>query len=128
MKVAAKFKAAVEAKDLDAMLETFADDARLYSPVVFKPFEGKAAIGVLFRVLLEVFEDFRYVDELEGAETHALIFRTRVAGRDVEGLDYFRPGPDGRIVEFTVMVRPRSASDALMQEVGSRLAKLGAAH
>ncbi|MCA9512547.1 MAG: nuclear transport factor 2 family protein [Myxococcota bacterium] len=128
MKVAKEFRAAVERFDLDAIMETFADDARLFSPVVFAPFEGKDAIRVLFRILLEVFEDFHYVDELEGDGTHALIFRTRVAGRDVQGLDYFRAGADGRIDEFTVMVRPRSASDALMQEVGSRLAKLGVSH
>ena len=33
----------------------------------------------------------------------------------------------GRTLELTVRVRPRSALEALLGEVGSRLAKLGAA-
>ena len=106
MGVAKDFRAAVEAADIDAIMATFADGARLYSPVVFRPFEGKDAIRTLMGVLLEVFEDFHYVDELEGDGTHALIFRTRVAGRDVQGLDSFRVGAQGLTDAFTVTGGP----------------------
>jgi hypothetical protein len=37
-------------------------------------------------------------------------------------MDLLRLGEDGAIHDFTVMVRPRSAVEALMQAVGSRLA------
>jgi hypothetical protein len=50
-----------------------------------------------------------------------------VGDREVEGLDLIRLGESGRIRELTVMVRPRSALEALLAEVGSRLAKAGAA-
>lgn len=123
------FRKAVEAGDLDAMLAPFAEDAVLHSPVTFQPFEGREAIRALLGILLEVFRDFRYTDELASADgdTHALIFRARVGDpergeRELEGLDLIRFDDGGRIRDFTVMVRPRSALEALLGEVAPRLA------
>lgn len=118
------FRAAVERSDLGAMLDVFAEDAVLHSPVTFRPFEGREAIRVLLGILLEVFEDFRYTDELQAADgTRALIFRARVGAKDLEGLDLIRFDTAGRIRDFTVMVRPRSALEALLAAVGPRLAR-----
>lgn len=120
------FRHAVESHDLDGMISAFADDARLFSPVSHAPFEGRAAIGTLLGILAEVFQEFRYTDELDATDgTKALIFRARVGDRDVEGLDLLRFDPAGRIRELTVMVRPRSAVEALMNTVGPRLAAVG---
>jgi hypothetical protein len=119
---ASDFRAAIERRDLDGMVAALADDVVLHSPVSFKPFEGKEAVAGLFEILLRTFEDFRYTDELPGEEVHALIFRARVGDRDIEGLDLVRPGPDGRIVDFTVMVRPLTGVVALAEAVGAQLA------
>jgi SnoaL-like protein len=119
---ASDFRAAIERRDLDGMVAALADDVVLHSPVSFKPFEGKEAVARLFEILLRTFEGFRYTDELPGEEVHALIFRARVGDRDVEGLDLVRPGPDGRIVDFTVMVRPLTGVVALAEAVGAQLA------
>ena len=64
----------------------------------------------------------QYTDDLRGEEVHAMIFRARIGDRDVEGLDLIRPGPDGRIADFTVMVRPLTAVVALAEAVGPQLA------
>jgi len=124
-----RFRKAVESRDLDAMIEPFAEDAVLHSPVTFQPFEGREAIRTLLGILLEVFRDFRYTDELASADgdTHALIFRARVGDpergeRELEGLDLIRFDEAGRIRDFTVMVRPRSALEALLAQVAPRLA------
>lgn len=117
-----RFRRAVEARDLEEMAACFAEDAVLHSPVSHKPFEGREAIRGLLGILFEVFEDFEYTDELEAEDgTRAYIFRTRVGKRDVEGLDLLRFDGSGRIHSFTVMVRPRSALEALLEAVGSRL-------
>jgi hypothetical protein len=117
------FRKAVEARDLDQMMQHFTEDAELHSPVTFKPFEGRAAIRQLFGILIEVFEDFYYTDQLEGDDgTLGLVFRARVEGRDAEGLDLLRFNPEGLIHDITVMVRPRSALEALLAQVGARLA------
>jgi ketosteroid isomerase-like protein len=117
------FRNAVESGDLDRIMECFAEDAVLHSPITFKPFEGREAIRLLLSILLEVFRDFHYTDELTAGDgTAALIFRTRVGERDVQGLDLIRFDGDGKIADLTVMVRPRSGSEALLAEIGPRLA------
>ncbi|MCF3177137.1 nuclear transport factor 2 family protein [Streptomyces sioyaensis] len=124
-----RFKAAVEARELDALDELFTEDVRLYSPVKFTPFEGRPMVLGLFGVLLRTFEDFRYVGELTGsAQTAAgadggsvdsavLIFRATVRGKQIHGIDLLQFDEAGRIKEFTVMVRPQSAVHALGEAV-----------
>ena len=121
----AAFRKAVEAQSLDDMLSPFAEDAVLHSPITFKPFEGRAAIRTLLGILLEVFQDFRYTDELDSADaaTKALVFRARAGQRELEGIDLIRFDAAGRICDFTVFIRPRSAIEALLAEVAPRLAR-----
>ena len=117
-----RFRRGVESKEVGVMMEALADGAVLHSPITFRPFEGKEAIARLLGILMQVFQDFRYTDELTAEDgTRALIFRTRVGDRDVEGLDLIRFDETGLIRDFTVMVRPRSAVEALLREVSSRL-------
>jgi len=117
------FRAAVESHDLERILEGFAEDAVLHSPITHQPFEGRVAIRRLLAIIIEVFQDFHYTDELDAADgTKALIFRARVGRRDAEGIDLLRFDPDGKVVDLTVMVRPRSAMEALLAEVAPRLA------
>ncbi|MFF8786441.1 nuclear transport factor 2 family protein [Streptomyces sp. NPDC015125] len=132
-----RFKAAVEAKDLDAVEGLFTEDVRLYSPVKFTPFEGRPMVLGLFGVLLRTFQDFRYVGELAGsAQTAAgpdggsvdstiLIFRATVNGKQIHGIDLLQFDEAGRIKEFTVMVRPQSAVQALGEAVLAGLVEDG---
>ncbi len=127
MESAERFRAAVEERDLSALEDLFTEDVRLYSPVKFTPFEGRPMVLGLFGVLLRVFEDFHYVGRFEGAaETSAdgtqapaevLLFRATVDGREIHGIDLLHFDEAGRIKEFTVMVRPHSAVQALGQAV-----------
>lgn len=118
------FRRAVEANDLDVLSAAFAENAVLHSPITFHPFIGREAIRTLLGILLEIFEDFHYTDELDAADgTKALVFRARVKNRDVEGLDLVRFDEDGLVRDLTVMVRPRSAMEALLGEVAPRLAQ-----
>lgn len=119
----ALFRRGVESKDVGVMMDAFAEEAVLHSPITFTPFEGRAAIGQLLGILMQVFQDFRYTDELTAEDgTRALIFRARVGDRELEGIDLIRFDAAGLIRDFTVMIRPRSAIEALLREVGSRLA------
>lgn len=120
--MSASFRDAVEARDLDAAVACFAEDAVLHSPVTFKPFVGRAAIGGLLTLLLRTFEDFRYIGEFSSPDGASVLhFRTRVGDREVEGIDLIRLGADGRITDFTVMVRPLSAAIALRDSIGAQL-------
>ncbi len=127
METAERFRAAVEKRDLAALDDLFTQDIRFYSPVKFAPFEGKPMVLGLFGVLLRVFEDLRYIGHLEGAaETSAggaqapsaiLPFRAVVDGKQIHGIDLLQLDGAGRVKEFTVMVRPQSAVQALSQAV-----------
>ncbi|MFE7097330.1 nuclear transport factor 2 family protein [Streptomyces erythrochromogenes] len=127
METAERFRAAVEKRDLVALEDLFTEDIRLYSPVKFRPFEGRPMVLGLFGVLLRVFEDLRYVGHFEGAtETSAdgaqapaavLPFRATVDGKQIHGIDMLHFDEAGRIKEFTVMVRPQSAVHTLGQAV-----------
>ncbi len=57
-----------------------------------------------------------------------MIFRTRVGDRQVQGLDLLRHDDSGAIVDFTVMVRPATALQALGAAVGARYGYISAAH
>ena len=123
----ADFRTAVESQDLDAMIDALADDIVFHSPITFKPFEGKEAVGMLLGVVFRTFEDFRYTDELDGDEVKALVFKARVGDKEVEGLDLMRFNAEEKIEDFTVMVRPLSAAMALAEAVGKGLEQAAAA-
>ena len=118
------FRAAVEAKDVDAAVALFADDATLDSPVAFKPFAGIEQVSVVLRAVSETFEDFHYTDEFESGPTHALVFRARVGDKSVEGLDLIREDDSGRITNLTVMVRPMSGLIALAEGMSAKVGHL----
>lgn len=127
METADRFREAVEKRDLAAFEDLFTEDVRLYSPVKFVPFEGRPMVLGLFGVLLRVFEDLRYIGRFEGtAETSTdgeeapsvvLPFRATVDGKQIHGIDLLQFDDAGLIKEFTVMVRPQSAVQALGQAV-----------
>src|SRR5438309_7275320 len=105
---AARFRSAVEGHDIEAARELLAEEIVFHSPVTFHPFIGRDTVARLLTEVAQVFEDFRYTDELDVDGAHALIFRANVAGREVEGIDLLRFDSDGLIGDFTVMVRPLS--------------------
>ena len=119
------FRAAAEAKDFSAVDELFSEQVVFRSPVVFKPYEGREAISVLLAAVVQVFEDFRYVDQVETGDTAVLVFSARVGDREVDGVDILRFDSEGRIRELMVMVRPMSGMNALAEAMQARLAATG---
>jgi hypothetical protein len=117
------FRAAVEARDIDAIPALLADDVTFLSPVVFRPYHGRDVVAHILRAVARVFEDVRYERELAGGDgrDHALVFRARVGDREIEGCDLLRMDDDGRIAELCVMVRPLSAAHALAEAMGREL-------
>jgi hypothetical protein len=109
------FRAAAESKDFSSVEEIFSEDVVFRSPVVFKPYEGREALLVLLGAVVRVFEDFRYVEQVETGDAAVLMFEARVGDRDLQGVDILRFGDDGLIREMTVMVRPMSGVNALAE-------------
>ncbi|CAM3668656.1 nuclear transport factor 2 family protein [Tsukamurella ocularis] len=115
-----EFRAAVEARDGDAFDGLLADDVTFTSPVAFKPYEGRHITAAILRGVLRVFEDFRYVREINDGDDHALVFEAVVDGKSITGCDFIHVNGDGKIDDFMVMVRPLSAAQALSAAMGAQ--------
>ncbi|MEV5714841.1 nuclear transport factor 2 family protein [Amycolatopsis mediterranei] len=120
------FRKAVEARDPDAMAATLAENVVFRSPVAFRPYPGKAITAAILRGVLRVFEDFRYVRELTGDDgrDHALVFEARIGDVRVDGCDFLHLDEGGLIDEFTVMVRPLSAAQALAEAMAAQFDRI----
>jgi hypothetical protein len=125
MGVGARFRELVQNGDVDGIGELFAEDIVFHSPITFHPFLGRETVARLIGQVAQVFEDFRYTDELEGDGTHALIFRASVAGRELEGIDLLRFDAQGLIADFTVLVRPMSGLVPFAEAMAERAAAAG---
>ncbi|MEV6979236.1 nuclear transport factor 2 family protein [Kitasatospora sp. NPDC093806] len=120
------FRKAVEARDEQAMVAQLAENVVFTSPVAFKPYPGKAITGAILRAVLRVFEDFTYTREIAGPDgrDHALLFTATVAGRRLQGCDFLHLDEEGLIDEFTVMVRPLSAAQALAEAMAAEFDRI----
>jgi hypothetical protein len=127
------FRRALEAGKPDAAVELVSRDVVFNSPVVFRPYHGREALGVILRAADHVLDDFQFEREIGagGAGDHALVFRARVGDRELHGCDFLHVGEDGLIDELTVMVRPLSAAlafaEAMKTEVPAVQRELGVA-
>jgi len=119
------FRAAVEAGDISAAVALCSDHVEFRSPVAHAPYRGKEALHTVLSAVIQVFQEFRYVREIGTATDHVLVFRARVGERELEGADFLHYADDGLVDEFTVMVRPLSAAQALAREMAAKLAAGG---
>jgi hypothetical protein len=121
-----RFRAAAETKDFSAIDELFAEDVVFRSPVVFKPYEGRDAVAMLLGAVSQVFEDFRYTDQVETGDAAALAFSARVGDRELDGIDFLHFDSEGRISGMTVYVRPMSGVNALAEAMQRKLDEVSA--
>jgi hypothetical protein len=119
------FRAAAEAKDFAAAPDLFSDDVVFRSPVVFKPYEGRDALLVILGAVMQVFEGFRYVEQVETGDTATLMFEANVGEKSLQGIDILRFDEDDRVRELIVMVRPMSGMHALAERMRELLEAVG---
>jgi SnoaL-like domain len=115
-------RAAMEARDHAAVVNAFADDAVLRSPIFDKPFTGIDEISDLFAVLLDVLTPLEYLDEIPG-DPHVLHFRGEIDGTELEGIDLLRFDEQGKIKEITVLFRPFPGIAAFLSSTGPKLGR-----
>jgi hypothetical protein len=120
------FRAAAESKDFSAIDELFSEDVTFRSPVVFKPYEGRQAIAMLLGAVSQVFEGFRYTDQVETGDAAALAFSARVGDKELDGIDFLHFGDDGRINRMEVFIRPMSGMHALADAMKAKLEEVSA--
>ncbi|MBZ5741032.1 nuclear transport factor 2 family protein [Nocardioides mangrovi] len=119
----AAWHALAEARDpsqLDALL---ADDCTFHSPAVHRTQEGKALTTAYLSAAIAVLgPTLTYVREWYAEDSAVLEFRAELDGITVHGVDMLTWGSDGRLVDFTVMVRPFKGLTTLMEKMAAQLA------
>jgi SnoaL-like domain len=115
------FRRAAEAKDLELMTETLREDVVLHSPILFRGFEGRETVVAVLTQVIQVLEEFEYVDELVEANTVVLRFKAKVGDRELEGIDFLELDDEGKVAELTVFMRPMSALTRFNERMVARL-------
>ena len=120
----ARWHAYVEGRDPAALDALLADEVVFRSPAVHTPQVGRAITARYLTAAIQVLgtADFAYAGEWRAARSAVLEFRTEVGGFEVHGIDMIGWDDDGRITEFTVMVRPLKALHAVVAAMGAALA------
>ncbi|WP_375485898.1 nuclear transport factor 2 family protein [uncultured Jatrophihabitans sp.] len=116
-----------DSRDPTLLAGLLADHAVFRSPAVYQPQEGKEVTTVYLSAALVVLgPTLRYVGEWHNERSAVLEFEADLDGTFVQGVDMLRWGDDGRITEFTVMVRPLRGLQALIERMAAQLGATGA--
>jgi len=100
---------------LDALL---ADDCVFRSPAIFKPQAGKALTAMYLGAAMQVLgPSLRYVDEWVNDTSAVLEFEAELDGKLVHGVDMLRWNEADKLTSFTVMVRPFSGLQTVMEHM-----------
>ena len=108
---------------LDGLL---AESCVFRSPAVHTPQAGKAlTTAYLTAAMVVLGPSLAYVREWYGEDSAVLEFTATLDGLTVHGVDMLTWDSTGRLVDFTVMVRPFKALTKLMELMAAELGKPG---
>ena len=114
------FTAAMQQKNLEAMLSHMTDDVVLNTPLVAEPINGKAAIQQIVEPLLEVIDVFDFREIMRGPEHVSSFFKATVGTIQLDGMDYWLLDDAGLIKDMTVLWRPLPAAMAVRDKLTTR--------
>jgi hypothetical protein len=119
-----RWHAVVTSRDAALLPDLVAEGAVFRSPAVFKPQEGRDLVVAYLSAALTVLGgDFRYERRWLRDTGAVLEFKSVVDGREVHGVDMIEFDDDGLVVDFTVMVRPLSALNLVVEKMGAELTR-----
>ena len=118
----------VESRDPSGLRDLIAEDAVFRSPAVHTPQEGRDLVHLyLVGAMTVLGPKLEYVDEWTHERDAILEFRTVVDDLEVSGIDRITWDDEGRIIDFTVMIRPVKALHVVIEKMGEELARLAEA-
>ena len=118
-----KWHQMIATRDMSLLNELLADNVAFRSPVAFHPYEGKAVVTFILSNVIQVFENFTYHREFltENTESAVLEFSANVGDKKLKGIDMIQFNQEGQIVDFEVMIRPKSGLEVLAAQMGERI-------
>ena len=111
-------------RDMSVLSELLDDEVVFRSPVAFSPYSGKQVVFFILSNVIQVFENFTYHREFysEDGLNVVLEFSANIGDKKLKGIDMIRFNEQGAIVDFEVMIRPKSGIEALANLMGQRMA------
>jgi hypothetical protein len=132
----------LHSREPDRLDELLDDDVVFYSPIVFTPQRGKAVTALYLSAAAQTFpgdrpvgatgpgsegpgdRSFRYTKTVMTGDTAVLEFETTIQSKYVNGVDIIRCNPEGRIIEFRVMIRPLQAVELVHRQMAAMLERM----
>lgn len=115
-------------KALEGLLDK---NATFYSPLVFKPKEGRKLTAFFLKNAHSMFfadgnTTFKYVREIHSETDSMLEFTCEIEGVLINGVDIIKWNEEGKIQEFKVMLRPNKAIELVKTKMAALLEDISA--
>ena len=113
----------LETRDMSILNELLDDDVVFRSPVAYSPYSGKQVVFFILSNVIQVFENFTYHREFlsEDGANVVLEFSANIGEKKLKGIDMIQFNEHGKIIDFEVMLRPKSGLEALAELMGKRM-------
>ena len=114
----------LQTADMSILNELLAEDVVFRSPVAYQPYPGKQVVSFILTNVIQIFENFTYHREFysEDGLNVVLEFSANVGEKKLKGIDMIQFNQQGQIIDFEVMLRPKSGLEALAAQMGQRMA------
>jgi len=114
----------LQTADMSILNELLAEDVVFRSPVAYNPYPGKQVVSFILTNVIQIFENFTYHREFysEDGLNVVLEFSANVGEKKLKGIDMIQFNQQGQIIDFEVMLRPKSGLEALAAQMGQRMA------
>jgi hypothetical protein len=118
----AAWHAIAATRDPAGLADLLADDVVFRSPAVHTPQEGKElTTAYLAAAVVVLGPTLAYQRQWYGDTNAVLEFEAELDGLTVHGIDMMEWNAEGKLVEFTVMVRPFKGLDKLIELMAAEL-------
>ena len=115
----------LQTRDMSILNELLAEEIVFRSPVAFHPYPGKPVVFFILSNVIKIFENFTYHREFysEDGLNVVLEFSANIGDKKLKGIDMIRFNEHGQMVDFEVMIRPKSGLEALAMLMGQRMSQ-----
>jgi hypothetical protein len=111
----------VAESDWDRLPDLLVDEVVFRDPANFEPHHGKTEMARRLRTVFSIMQNFKFLRHFGRETGYVLEFSARVGDANVFGVDLIEFDDEGKITEFTVMMRPASAVLSQVSEAVKRM-------
>ncbi len=120
----AEFRAALDANDLDRLVDTLAPDVEFVSPLVARgSVRGKQDLRLVFAAIYGTLSKARWTEQIVDGDRGVLIAKARLGPLRIDNAMVFKLDRDGRIQRLRPHLRPWLAATWFGLAVGAKLAR-----